>query len=327
MYRTHTLEEYNQVIELRKKGWSLTKIYSFLLNQGLDISYGAISDWIYTNKKPFQDKILSKINKQEEFLTEEKSYILGVLCGDGYIRIHKSGHFLVGLDVTDEDFADEFRRCLAKVYGLMPSKKLRIAECTNFSKNPKPRYVINLTSKLVVLDLLKYSSSFKTKEWQVPDEIFNSSISVKSAFLKGLFDSEGSVSFRKPGGIYLSVSSGNEAPLLNIKRILKDDFDIDLSATRDRSVTKLKSAGYKNVKNFNDNINFTIKRKRDKLKEGLSTYKRRGVRRYNLEFKKKALELLEKYKDVNFVSGLLGIHNSNIYDWKNGRYMGIKDIR
>ena len=32
-------------------------------------------------------------------------------------------------------------------------------------------------------------------------------------------------------------------------------------------------------------------------------------------------ELLEKYEDPYFVANILGIHNSNIYDWKNGRYM------
>ncbi len=30
MYKTHTLEEYNEVIKLRNKGWSLPRIFSFL---------------------------------------------------------------------------------------------------------------------------------------------------------------------------------------------------------------------------------------------------------------------------------------------------------
>lgn len=322
MYRTHTLEEYNEVIRLKREfGWGPTKIFSFLSKKGFNISYGAIYDWIHTNKKPFQDKILTKISQQSKFLNKEKAYILGVLCGDGYIRIHKSGHFLVGLDVCDEDFADEFRKCLKEVYGILPSKNLRESRPTNFCKTPKKRYAINLTSKLVVMDLLKYSSSFKTFEWEVPKEILESGLEVKSAFIRGLFDSEGSASLDKSGGVYLSVCSGNKSSLLKVKEILKNEFNIDLSVVYDRSIIKLKSAGYKNVKNFYDYIGFTIKRKQDNLTLGLSTYKRKGVRRYSLEFKKRALNLLDKYKDPMFVANLVGTNTGNIYDWKNGRYM------
>lgn len=322
MYKTHTLEEYDEVMKLRKIGLSLPKIFSFLSDKGMSISYGAISDWIYTNKKPFQDKILSKILRQPNFLTEDKSYILGVLCGDGYLRIRETfGHYLVGLDVCDENFADEFRRCLTSVYGLLPSKSKCYAKITNFTNNAKPRYRINLTSKLVVQDLLRYSKSFKTKEWQVPEEVLISDLKIKSAFLRGLFDSEGTASLKKPYGIYLSVCSGNKIPLLKVNDMLKNEFDINLLALDEGSVLRLKSSSYKNAKNYHEKISFTIKRKRDNLAFGLSTYKRKGVNRYSLEFKKRALELLNKYEDYNFVANLLGISSSNIYDWKNGRYM------
>jgi len=322
MYKTHTLEEYEEVMRLKKMGLRPIQIFSLLSEMGFSISYGAVYDWIHTSKRPFQDKVLSKISQQKRYLTEEKAYILGVLCGDGYIRVHKSGSgFLVGLDVCDEDFADEFRRCLKEVYGLLPSKKKREPRFTNFCVKPKPRYAINLTSKLVVKDLLQYSKSFKTKEWEIPEEILKASSSIKSAFLRGIFDSEGSASLKKPYGVYLSVCSGNITPMLKIKEILKNDFNMDLSVVYDSSVIRLKSSGYKNVKNFYENINFTIKRKRDRLEIGLLSYKRKGVRRYSLEFKKKALGLLDKYKDSYFVAGLLGINSANIYDWKNGKYM------
>lgn len=133
--------------------------------------------------------IINKISKSSNLLTKEKAYILGVLCGDGYIRIHKSGHgFLVGLNVCDEDFADEFVKCLKKVYNLSPSKKLRKSRATNFCKNPQSQFVINLTSKLVVEDLLRYTDrSFKTKEWEISKQILESNLEIKSAFFKGIF--------------------------------------------------------------------------------------------------------------------------------------------
>lgn len=273
MYKTHTLEEYNKVMELRKNGLSLPKIFSFLSEKGHHIRYGTISDWIYTNKKPFQDKILSKILPQPKSLTTEKSYILGVLCGDGYIRITKTGQYLVGLDVCDEDFADKFRECLTNVYGLTPSKNKRIVKSTNLCKNPKPRYIINLTSKLVVKDLLKYSKSFKTRKWDVPNELFESKSEIVSAFIKGLFDSDGSISLRKPNGAYLYVCSANAKSLFKIKDLLKYKFKINLSIVNGDSVIKLKSSSRENIQRFYHNIGFAMGRKQKILEKAIETYK------------------------------------------------------
>ena len=275
IYVQHSLKEYNQVMTLNKLGLRPIQIYCYLSEIGMGIKYNTLYDWINYNKKPFQEKIISKIPEESKLLTKEKAYILGVLCGDGYIRIHKSGTgFLVGLDVCDEDFADEFRRCLYQVYQLFPSKKIRTPKFTNFTSNPKPRYCINLTSKLVVFDLLRYSKSFKTKEWTVPDEIVSSNLDIKSAFLRGLFDSEGAISLRKSSGAYLSVCSGKVDSLLIVKEILKNDFDIDLKALYpQKDFIRLKSARYKHIKNFSDKIGFAIKRKNDTLKIAVSNFK------------------------------------------------------
>ena len=316
MYRPHTLQEYNEVIELRKLGYGPTNIFSILSERGFHISYGAISDWIYTNKKPFQDKVLSKINVQDFNLTKEKAYILGVLCGDGYIRISGKGHFLVGLDVCDEDFADEFRKCLIEVYGLTPSKKVRYVQYTNFSDNPKPRYVINLSSKLATLDLLRYSKSFRTKEWQVPKDILNGNLDIKSAFLRGLFDSEGSVTLKKGGGVYLSVCSGNRGPLQVIREMLKDDFDIGLNLVIVSSTfVRLKSVSYRNIKNFSNKINFTILRKKEKLELGFSKFKRKGHRKYSIEFKNEVLRMLDEGFTAPQIGKRLGFPHTNVYDF------------
>ena len=163
---------------LRKNfGWGPTKISSFLFNKGINVKEGAIIGWIHKNKKPFEEVLIKKIPEESKILTEDKAYILGVLCGDGYLVFQKEkGRYLIGLDVCDEDFADEFRRCLKNVYELLPSKKMKEGRATNFSDNPKPRYCINLTSKLVVQDLLRYSKSFKTKEWTIPEEILNANL-------------------------------------------------------------------------------------------------------------------------------------------------------
>lgn len=147
MYKKHTIEEYNQVMDLRKNfGWGIIKISSFLSKKGIYIKKGAMGRWIYRNGKTFDEVLVNKIPNESKELTKEKAYILGVLCGDGYIRVQRHS-YLVGLDVCDEDFVDEFIKCFNKTYSIFPSKRIRRRKFTPFTKNLKPQYVINAVSK------------------------------------------------------------------------------------------------------------------------------------------------------------------------------------
>ena len=322
MYNKHNLQEYEKAMHLRKEyGWGATKISSFLFKKGIFVSKSVVSRWIYRNGKPFDEILINKIPKSSNLLTDDKAYILGVLCGDGYIRISKNS-YLVGLDVCDEDFADEFRRCLNSVYELLPSKSNCYSRITNFTNNAKPRYRINLTSKLVVQDLLRYSSSFKTKEWQIPEEILMSDLKIKSAFLRGLFDSEGTIRLKKKGSAYLQLCSGHGTSLTDVKNILEKDFQIFMKVKYNQNfVTILYTERYLHIKNFFDRIDFTIKRKKYALNFCLSSYKRKGLRSYDQDFKFQALKLLDKGYSPYKVGKMLNFPYTNIYDWKNGKYM------
>jgi hypothetical protein len=55
-------------------------------------------------------------------LTCEKAYVLGVLAGDGWLSYYpEKGICQIGLEAVDEEFVDEFKRCLNKVYDLNPA--------------------------------------------------------------------------------------------------------------------------------------------------------------------------------------------------------------
>jgi len=327
-YCKYTLEEYNQVMNLRKNfGWGPTKISSFLFDKGINIKEGAIIGWIHKNKRPYEEVLIKKIPEESKILTEEKAYILGVLCGDGYLTFQKEkSRYLIGLDVCDEDFADEFRRCLKEVYGLLPSKILRNRRVTNFSKNPKLMYCIYLTSKLVVEDLLRYSKSFKTKEWTVPEEILNSSIEIKSAFLRGLFDSEGTIIDLSKGRAILQLCSGNDKSLLVIKDILLNDFGVNTKIDfNNNKVMQLRTYRYENIKNFSDKIGFTIKRKKEKLAFCLSSYKRKGLRKYNQDFKANVLQLLSQGFSAYKIGKILKFPHTNVYDFVKQQNRLIKE--
>ena len=138
------------------------------------------------------------IPPESKLLTPDKGYILGVLCGDGYL----STGFRIGLNVCDKDFAMEFNRCINSVYHF----NLNIYEYESIVRGPnslyygigKNRYSAVLCSKNAFYDLLTYDSSeFKTHTWDVPPQIFTTeNLSITAAFIRGFFDSEGSIDLR-----------------------------------------------------------------------------------------------------------------------------------
>ncbi|MEK6878692.1 MAG: hypothetical protein AABY22_03745 [Nanoarchaeota archaeon] len=70
---------------LRKNGLGVENISKELLRRDINITKGAIGKWIYKGAKPFQQTIIKEIKPNSGLLNEGKSYILGVLSGDGYV--------------------------------------------------------------------------------------------------------------------------------------------------------------------------------------------------------------------------------------------------
>lgn len=111
-------------------------------------------------------KELQKILGESKKLTKDKAYILGVLCGDGYVTTN----YRLGLNVCDLDFIKEFNKCIKLVYGLTLKIKERNRRKTNFKSNPKVQYCVLLASKNVYFDLIRYGS-FKSEDWIIPKDI------------------------------------------------------------------------------------------------------------------------------------------------------------
>ena len=130
MYNSnYTFLDYEKVMELRNcYHFGAKKISFFLSKQGINISRRAIEGWNYSGKKPFQEKILNFIKESSIILNEDKAYILGVLCGDGWITTKSR----FGLNAIDLDFVQEFKRCIFEVYGLNCSIIKREGRKTNY---------------------------------------------------------------------------------------------------------------------------------------------------------------------------------------------------
>jgi len=128
-YTLNSIEVYNKVMSLRRKtGWGDQRIKEYLEKSGICITLGVISGWIYRNKKPFVKRIITQIPEKAKELTEEKAYVLGTLCGDGWL----STGYRIGLNVIDLDFAKYFKKCFEKVYEIKGSITKRLRKPNNY---------------------------------------------------------------------------------------------------------------------------------------------------------------------------------------------------
>ena len=210
-YTINSLETYNLAMQFRREGIGGKNIHKKLVEIGRTVQVGTIDGWLYRNKEPFAVKIIKQISSKSNDLTQEKAYAIGTICGDGYI----STEYRVGLSVCDKEFANYFKYCLEKTYGVTCSSTERMRNKTNMSNSPRKQYVVSLVSKLIVEDLQTYIKSFKTKDWRVPKQILDSTEEIQAAFIMGFADSEGSVRFRKGNG-EITIHSTNKEGLREV---------------------------------------------------------------------------------------------------------------
>ena len=226
------------------------------------IKMGLIKGRIKPVAKPH---ILSPDSKN---LTCEKAYVLGVLAGDGWLSYSPAKRrYQIGLETIDEEFADAFWQCLNKVYGLKPSKRKLI------EKHPgwKDKYCVRLCCKAACEDLLSYGVLFKQDGWLVPPAIKNASPAIQASYLRGFFDSEGSM---ETNGRRIRGTSSHLPGLEGVSALLRG------LRIRYRIIRQSKNSAYDvriqdraSVELFAKHVSFTINRKKGKLQRLLNSYR------------------------------------------------------
>jgi len=101
-----------------------------------------------------------------------------------------------------------------------------------------------------------------------------------------------------------------------IKYLLLSTFGIHSILGKKDNFSTLVITKYDSLKRFHDEIGFIIKRKQEALKQSLNSYKRKGLRRYTLEFKLNAVKLLNNGLRHKEIAKILGTSPTNIYDWE-----------
>ncbi len=216
--------------------------------------------------------MVNYIKDSASILTEDKAYIIGVLCGDACL---KSNRYQIKLSVLwkDKEFARKFADCFYRVYGI----KRRPTKEDRFENGRKAVYAnVIIDSKPAYFDLIRYGS-FGTFTWCVPEEIRNANKRIKKALIQGFFDSDGSIDVNWHA---VTADSANYKGLSQIVNLLKY-FDVDASIypykKRNKTYYHLKIYNWYNLTKFKE-IGFRIYRKQEKLLLTLKNYKHKLYR-------------------------------------------------
>jgi len=196
------------------------------------------------------------IKNDYNIITDDLAYIVGVMAGDGYI-VSSSG---IGLQATDEDFVMEFARKCKKQFGiegkLYYTKPSKLKDWRNGKTYiRKPTTIFRLNS-IIIRDFF-----IKTKTFKIID-CFNHMN--KIAFLRGLWDSEGSVCVSGYTNV-VNFTHNDEQLCIIFKKMLLELTSIDAKISKQRQRGNYILYFYKKeyIKKFYEVIKPTIKRKRD----------------------------------------------------------------
>lgn len=260
-----------KIKELYTKGLS-----SRVIGKKLGISHARVLKILRSENIKRRNNIKSIPNKNYKKLSQERAYLLGVMCGDGCVfsgKVNKEKYnynlYVVYLAVRDKEFIDEFIRCMEIVYGFTPS--LYLQERNKINKKWSDIWVAKTARKEVYLDLGPYN--FGTKTWRVPNEIMiSNNKKIIGSFLKGFYDSEGSV-LVGPRSFSITSHSTNLNGLEDIKQLLKklgiESSRISIDKRPNQPVFYFSISRKSNAEIFLNRVGFTILRKRIKAEENL----------------------------------------------------------
>jgi len=208
--------------------------------------------------------------------SRELSYVIGVILGDGQIKIElKNYAYRVRLRVKDKEFAEKFAECMQKI--LKTKKANKIFTELDRTRGYRRRFVASVGSK----EFVEFLKSNK-------EDLSNLAEKYPADFLRGLFDSEGftSISPNMQFQIGIGMANTNLILLRKVKNILQKEFGIKSHITvsmkkneevkiwnkiyhANKNVYCLAIHKYEHIKKFSQLIRFTIYRKQEKLEEAI----------------------------------------------------------
>lgn len=236
-------------------------------------------------------------------------YIMGCCIGDGYIIPGKC----MGLIVKDKDFIEEFKRNIDLICGREHNiwkQRTKERKFNNYILPLVELYHVCCGHKETTKKFSDLVDSTRSKEWKIPPFIWENTDNAKYSFLKGLFDSDSCVAKRS-----ITLYSSNYDGLKEVVKLLSElKIGSKLGKRDDREDNYyLGIYGWKNMYLFYNEIGFSIKRKREKLKR--EVYNKKFTRCHTHEEVMKAKKLKESGLGCRRIERKLGIDASLINYW------------
>ena len=232
----------------------------------------------------------TQIHLTPETLNADLAFLLGALIAEGSIRKN-----CVDFVNAEGEFADEFVAVWQKVF---PTCRLHrwLREPHGYGK--KHWWQMQVVSQQIVGFLRNLGFDGKSHEKQIPETILRSPKAVAAAFLRGLYEGDGSV--EKSGRSVLRVTlTSNSEEMLKQTQVLMLRFGIAASlysdASHGRKTHRLCITGAENLDKFAAKIGF------------FSTVKKEALKVVILEFSGKA------FAKNDYVPHLAGFVRANAF--------------
>ncbi len=209
---------------------------------------GVVIPFIYKQNR-FQTTINNNVTIPQD-LNEDICEILGQLIGDGSLQRGK-----IKLASADEEVVDFYRAVLQKEFNLSTS----VEKC-GISKRCKTYCTASviLTAYLEHIGVILTNCYSKT----VPPIIYTRNDREIAAFLRGLFDTDGSIVNSRGNNSKISFTSVSEKLLSQVLVLLAM---LSIVGKLNKKSQTICITGVRNVKMFSDKIGFRIKRKQEKI--------------------------------------------------------------
>ncbi|HEX8069493.1 MAG TPA: DNA gyrase subunit A [Pyrinomonadaceae bacterium] len=198
-------------------------------------------------------------------LTPDLAFLLGALVAEGTVQAQS-----IEFVNNRGEFADEFVRAWQRTF---PTCRLHVFERKPSSYGTRPYLQMQIVSLQVVEFLQRLGLRGKSGARVVPEVVLRAPQPVVAAFLRGLFEGDGSVERSGRSLLRVSLCSQSEPLLKQVQTVLLR-FGIVCSRTSDAShgrlTHRLALNGRTNIAQFAERINFVSAAKRARLQEVLT---------------------------------------------------------
>ena len=203
-------------------------------------------------------KSRAKQHTLPETLDEDLGFLLGALLAEGTFRDQA-----IEFTNTPGDFAEHFIQAWQRVF---PTCRLHIFEREPVSYGKKPFLQIQVVSQQVISFIRALGLSGRSAQRQIPEAILRSPRKVVAAFLRGLFEGDGSVEQSGRSLLRINLTASNRLMLRQIQTLLlRFGIVASLNNDRTREIHRILITGRDNLTLFANEIGFTSKVKSKSL--------------------------------------------------------------